>query len=269
MSFKSFGQSEPEPEPEPIPEEPVSRARLRYLLIFASVVALILGGGSAAFLLLNSGPSAHRSLPNPNTPPLDGNPASDRPADPASTPPTPPTASPTASPSPSPNHDPNHDPGAGPKPTDVTPVTYRVPNNDLCALVNLTQINNLSTPPGNPSVVSQHKDVVDSGSVLYTCTGISGTVNIRVEATIFPSTAAAQGSYQESRTAAPASSEPVGGVGSQAFGYIWNGTGYFLMATADNMKLKMLLIAASGGPAPGALRDAAISSAHDTVPRLH
>lgn len=259
MSLMSFGQSEPEP----VPEEPVPSTRRRYLIIFATVIALILGGGSAAFLLLSSGPGANGFLPNPYTPPLDSNPAPDGPADPTS---TRPTASPTASPSHSPS--PSRGPSASPKPTGVTPVTYRVPNNDLCALVDLTEANNLSTPPSNPSVASQYKDLVDSGSVLYTCTGSSGEVDVRVEATIFPSTAAAQGSYQDSKMAAPAGNESVDGVGSQAFGYIWNTTGYFLMATADNLKFKMLLTAAGGVPTPDTLRDATISSARNTVPRL-
>jgi hypothetical protein len=259
MSLMLFGQSEPEP----VPEEPATSTRRRYLIILATVIALILGGGSAAFLLLSSGPSANRISPNPYTPPIDGNPTPDGPSDPTA---THPTGSPTASPSHSPS--PSRSPSVSPKPSGVTPVTYRVPNDDLCALVDLADINALSTPPSTPSVASQRKDVVDSGSILYTCTGNSGKVTIRVEATIYPSTDAALASYQESKMSAPAGNEAVSGVGSQAFGYIWNTTGYFVMATAGNLKFKMLLTAAGGVPTPGKLRDVAILSSRNTVPKL-
>jgi len=257
--LSSFGQSEPEP----VPEEPVPNTRRRYLIIFATVIALILGGGSAAFLLLSSGPDGNRTAPNPYTPPMDGSPTPDGPADPTS---TPPTASPTASPSYSPF--PSRNPSASPKPTGVTPVIYRVPNNDLCALVDFTAIKALSDPPSTLSITSQHRDVVESGSTLYTCNGSYGNVQIFIDATIFPTADAALASYQQSKGSTPTSKEQLGGIGSDAYGYIWNTTGYFLMATAGNLKLKVLLTGTGGTPTPSRLHDAVVPTARDTVPRL-
>src|SRR2546430_7521847 len=65
MSLMLFGQAEPEP----LPEEPAHSHRRRYLVILGMVVALILAGGSAAYLILNSSVSVNQGPPGALPPP--------------------------------------------------------------------------------------------------------------------------------------------------------------------------------------------------------
>src|SRR5690349_2303682 len=65
MSLMLFGQ----PEPEPVPEEPAQPGRRRYLIILGLVIALVLAGGSAAYLILNSSVSPNNGTPGAFLPP--------------------------------------------------------------------------------------------------------------------------------------------------------------------------------------------------------
>jgi hypothetical protein len=261
MSLMLFGQAEPEP----VPEEPAPADRRRYLVILGMVVALILAGGSAAYLILSSnvsvnhGPQGAFPPPGADTPtptPIDDASASSSAGASAS---ASASASHGASPSQTVSGKP---PGGGPGgPGGPGPVTYRVAT-ELCPALDTSPVEAVATGPGTTG--GDHTD--KSNYVVYTCSGSfgpSGKVRMITEARIFADPAAAAASFAADRTG-----EHVSGVGTDATAFIPASGGYVLLAVDGNLEFKIQLNGVGGKPTPGDLRQPAIDTIRKSLPRL-
>ena len=261
MSLMLFGQAEPEP----LPEEPAHSHRRRYLVILGMVVALILAGGSAAYLILNSSVSVNQGPPGALPPPGADSPTPT--VDNAS-------ASAGASASASTSHGatsshnasgqpPAGGPGGPGGPGAPGPAAYRVAG-DLCPALDTSPVVAVAAGPGTPD--SDHID--KSGYVDYTCSGgfgPSGKVRMHVDVRIFGDAAAAQASYTTDKVG----TEHVGGVGTDATGFLPAGGGYVLLAVDGNLEFRIQLNGVGGKPTPGDLRQPAIDTIKKSLPRLH
>jgi hypothetical protein len=259
MSLTLYGSSVPEP----TPEAPVPHTRRRYLIIIATVLALILGGGSAAFLLLNSSPILNQTAPNAYTPPNDGATVTDGPT----------SASPSASASASPTASPSHSPSPSRSPT-VRPsvpapggaVIFRAPGGVLCPSVDFQPVIDLSKQPG-----TQQNDAHTDGYnyVKYTCDEQFGKVHAGVDALIFNDAAGAAAMYADKKSVAPATSDRISGVGTDAYGYVFQTSMYITVALDGNLILQIRLTGTGGVPVPGKLRDeGAVKMAPPTIGNL-
>jgi len=163
----------------------------------------------------------------------------------------------TPSPSPSPRTPPrpaptSHRPTVRATATGSTPsqVTYQVRNDDLCGYVDFTTVNNLSSPPGQPTVFSSRKDYPESGDTLYLCEGYSGTVSIKdIDVVSYPTPSIAAARYAEAKSFAPPGAARIDGAGTDAYGYVWNTTSYRVVALAGNITFRITLTPRST-PAP-------------------
>jgi hypothetical protein len=264
MSLMSFGQAESEP----LPEESAPDKGRRYLIILGMVIALILAGGSAAYLVLNSSVSANHGPPGAFTPPI-GDSATATPGDGANASTSasaalsastsashgaPPSANPTAKP-----------PGGGAGgPGAPGPATYRVASGELCPSVDFTAIH---SKIGNGTPGSDHTDNPTSHYTDYMCFGtFAGKVSVRIDAYVFASPADAAASYGGDRSAG---GDAIGGVGSDAFGRVGGGgTTFALYALDGNLKFKIFQSNTDGTVPSATLRDVAISTATGTLPHL-
>ena len=160
-------------------------------------------------------------------------------------------------------------PRAGtPSPTAPAPVTYRVRNDDLCGYVDFTTVNNLTSPPGQPSVANERTD--KSESIVYACVGFSGRVNIKdIDVVDYHDAAKASAVYAETKSFAPPGAQRITGAGTDAYGYVWSGTSYRVVALAGNITFRITLPPRST-PAPGTdqLGAAAIAVTRSTIPKL-
>jgi hypothetical protein len=183
-----------------------------------------------------------------------------------------PTPSPSARPSrrsaPSPSPRPSSSGSPAP-----TPVTYRVPKG-LCKFVDLAPVNELSSPPAKPSVSSDHFHYAASGDDLYTCHGVSGMVLIHnIEVMIYPTATLAGAAYTQDKAFSDANIEPIPGIGTDAYGYLFDPTTYVVQAFDGNLTFKIVLYPSTKAPAgkappPDRLRPAAIAIAGSTIPKL-
>ena len=249
-----FGQ----PEPEPVPEEAASSHRRRYLIILGMVIALILAGGSAAYLILSSNVSVNRGPQGAPPPPLGDTTA---PAG-TSSPDAAAAASAAAGHSALPSRNPSTKPGGGGGPGAPGAVTYRV-NGDLCPAMDLSPVVAVATGPGQTG--GDHTD--KSNYVDYTCSGgfgPSGKVRMNADVRIFADATAAQAAYATDKVG----TEHVGGVGTDATGFLPTGGGYSLLAVDANMEIKVSLVGVGGSPTPGQLRQPAIDTVTKSLPRL-
>jgi hypothetical protein len=259
MSLMLFGQAEPEP----VPEETAPSHRRRYLLILGLVIALILAGGSAAYLILSSSVSVNRGPQGAPPGPLTETttPAGDAGTGASATPGASPDAS--ASHGASPGRSAGTTPGGnGGGPGAPGPVTYRVPSDELCPAVDFTAIHaKLGT--GDPG--SDHTDNPTSHYVDYICAGtFAGKVAVRIEAFIFTSSGDAAASYASEKRG-----DHVDGVGSDATGFAANdGKQFWLYATDGNLKIRIYQKVSDTSVSVATLRDVAISTAKATLPRL-
>jgi len=257
MSLTLYGSSVPEP----APGEPAPSPRRRYLIVLATIIALILGGGSAAFLLLDSSPNINRTAPNGYAPPGDGATATDALADqPSASPSVSPTASPSHSPSPS------RSPSAHPSTPGVVPVTYAAPNGVLCPSVNFQPVLDMrQTTTGPPD--DEHADGHDYLYVDYTCQQHFTKIVATVEAVVYTDASAAAAAYAQTKATAPAGSDRFG-IGADAYGFVYQTTAYVLRVLDRNLTLEIRLGAAGGQPTPGTLRDTATKMAPGTMHNL-
>lgn len=264
MSLTLYGSSVPEP----TPEDPVPDTRRRYLIIFATVLALILGGGSAAFLLLNTSPSFTSTAPNAYTPPNDGG----GPA-PADGPATSASASASASPSASPSHSPSPSRSASARPSSPAPgnggsAVFQAPGGVICPSVDFQPIIAMPAPQAS-APIDDHTD--KSNYTDYTCHGsfgANGKIVAQVDAFIFTDAAGAAQSYADIKAYAPTTAEKFTGIGTDAYGYVSNTTGYTVWVLDGNLTFKIILSAAGGQPTPGRLRDVAVKMAPSTLHNL-
>jgi hypothetical protein len=261
MSLTLYGSSVPEP----TPPAPVPDTRRRYLIIFATVLALILGGGSAAFLLLNTSPSFTSTAPNAYNPPNDGSAPIDAPA-------PSPSASTTASPSASPSHNPSPSRSASGRPSSPasggTTTVFRAPNGVICPSVDFQPLISMPAPEA-ATPIDDHTD--KSNYTDYTCHGSfgqSGKIVAQVDASIFTDAAGAAQSYADVKAYAPATSEKFTGIGTDAYGYVSNTSGFTLWVLDGNLTFKIILSAAGGQPTPGRLRDVAVKMAPNSLHNL-
>jgi hypothetical protein len=245
MSLTLYGSSVPEP----TPENPTPGTRRRYMIIFATVIALILGGGSAAFLLLNSSPILNQTAPNPYTPPVSGATVTDGPTSPS------PSASASASPTASPSHSPSpsRSPSVHPStPAPGSPAVFHAPNGVLCPSVDFQPVVDLSRSSGT-SQSDSHTDGYNY--VDYLCEEQFGKIHGRVDAFIFNDAAGAASFYANKKSVAPASSDRLSGIGTDAYGYVFQTSTYILVALDGNLVMQIGLTGAGGVPVPGKLRD--------------
>jgi hypothetical protein len=248
MSLMSFGPAGPEPSP----EETTPSHQRRYLVILGLVIALILAGGTAAYLILSSSVSVN---PGPRGAPPGPLSETTTPADS-----TGPATSPGALASASAGH--STSPGAGGGPGAAGPVTYRVPSDELCPAVDFTAIHaKLGT--GDPG--SDHTDNPTSHYTDYICAGtFAGKVTVRIEAFIFAASGDATASYASEKRG-----DHVNGIGSDATGFAANdGKQFWLYATDGNLKIRIYQKVADTSVSVATLRDVAISTAKATLPRL-
>jgi hypothetical protein len=259
MSLMLFGQAEPEP----VPEEPAHPNRRRYLVILGMVIALILAGGSAAYLVLNSSVSVNHGAPGAFPPPGPDSPTPTGTGD-ASTGASASlsvsagaSASHGASPSNNPSGQP---PGGGPGGPGV--VTYRVAT-ELCPALDTSPVEAVAAGPG--STGGDHTD--KSNYVDYTCSGSfgpNGKVRMTTEARVFADAAAAAASYATDKVG----TEHVSGVGTDATAFLPASGGYVLLAVDGNLELRVQLNGVGGKPTPGDLRQPAIDTIKKSLPRL-
>jgi hypothetical protein len=238
MSLMLFGPAETSPEPAP-------SHRRRYLIILGMVIALILAGGSAAYLILSSSVSVNRGPQGAPPGPLT---ETTTPADRAS-PGTSLAASAGASAGPPSGG------GGGPG-----AVTYRV-NGDLCPSVDLTAIHT-KIGAGDPG--SDHSDKPSYTD--YICSGtFAGKVKVQIDVFIFANRGDAAASYASERRG-----DHVDGIGSDASGFAAaDGKQFWLYATDGNLKIRIYQKVADTSISIATLRDVAISTANGTLPRLH
>jgi hypothetical protein len=236
-----------------------SRGYLRILLAVLALVVL----GYGAVRALSGSPGSDRAAPRPT-------PSTDAPA-----PTDEPVPGPSASAGPSPSASP-HPARTSPRPTprastssSAAPVIYRVRNDDLCGYIDFTPVNNLSNPPGTPSVFSEHIDK-SGGDVVYICVGSSGSVSIKdVDVADYHDAARASAAYVEAKSYAPPGSQRIDGAGTDAYGYVWNSTSYQVVALAGNITFRITLTPRTT-PAPGTdhLGAAATALTRSTIPKL-
>ena len=258
MSLMLFGQAEPEP----VPEETGPSHRRRYLLILGMVIALILAGGSAAYLVLSSSVSVNRGPQGAPPGPLTETTAPAGDASPAGSTGAPASTSASAGHSASPGRSASTRPGGGGGPGGPGPVTYRV-TGDLCPSLDLSAVQAVATGPGTPG--SDHID--KSNYVDYTCVGgfgPTGKVRLNADVRIYADAAAAQAAYATDKVG----TEHVAGVGTDATGFFPNGGGYSLLAVDGNMEIKVSLIGVGGSPTPAQLHQPAIDTVTRSLPRL-
>jgi hypothetical protein len=245
------------------PDQPESdRPRRRYGLVVVALLVLAVVA-FAGYRAWRGTPGPDRDSTDPTFPAVESiSPAVD------------PSGAATPSPSPStPGPAPtSHRPTPRATPTSSTPaqVTYRVRNDDLCGYIDFTVVNNLTSPPGQPSVSSWRKDYPESGDTLYVCEGYSGRVNVKdIDVVVYPSPSVAAARYAEAKSYAPPGAKRVDGVGTDAYGYVWNSTSYRVVALAGNITFRITLTPRST-PAPGTdqLATAAITIARTTIPKL-
>jgi hypothetical protein len=237
------------------------------LIIIATVLALILGAGSAAFLLLNSSPNFNSTAPNAYTPPNDGTAPTDGPS-------TSPSASTSASPSASPSHSPSPSHSASARPSTPAPggggatAVFRAPNGVICPSVDFQPLISMPAPQA-ATPTDDHTD--KSNYTDYTCHGSfgqSGKIVAQVDAFIFTDAAGAAQSYADVKAYAPATSEKFTGIGTDAYGYITSTNGFTVWVLDGNLTFKIILSAAGGQPTPGRLRDVAVKMAPNTIRNL-
>ncbi len=256
MTLMLDGQTPPEP------EAPKGAGRRRYLVILGMVVALILAGGSAAYLLLSSSVKPNHGHAAPAPPPVaDG--ATPDPSDVYSATGNA-SAAASASASASRSTTPSRSSSAGPTggPGAPAPVTYHVPG-DLCTALDVHAIEVVAGGPGHLN--GDHKDGPNRTD--YTCVGTfgsTGKVKMTARVSIFTSAAAATASYDAQKSG----TDHVPGVGTDATGSLPTQGGYLLLAVDGNLEFKIQLTGVGGKPTPGELRQPAIDTIRNTLPRL-
>jgi hypothetical protein len=255
-----FGQAEPEPEP--VPDGQKERPRRRYLILLGMVIVLILVGGSAAYLLLSSGPGGGSHASDPGPPPV----ADSATVDPTSTvAPTGSTgASASASASARRSATPSKDPSATTSvpPGAPAPVTYRLPSGDLCASMDTSAVEAVGGPgtkTGDHTDKSNYTDFSCLGSF-----GADGHVKMTADALVFATPDAAAASYAIDKTG----TDHVTGVGTDATGAFPTSGGYLLVVVDGNLEFKVRLVGVGGQPNPQRLRQVAIDTARNSLPKL-
>jgi hypothetical protein len=258
MSLMEFGEAGPEPEPDGQPERP----RRRYLILLGMVVVLILVGGSAAYFLLSSGPGGGRHASDPGPGPI----ADSASVDPTSTVAPSGSASASASPSASARRSatPSKDPSATTSvpPGAPVPVTYRLPSGDLCASMDTGPVEAVGGPgtkDGDHTDKSNYTDFTCLGSF-----GASGKVKMTADALVFATPEAAAASYAGDKTG----TDHVTGVGTDATGAFPNSGGYLLVVVDGNLEFKVRLVGVGGQPNPQRLRQVAIDTAKNSLPKM-
>jgi hypothetical protein len=259
MSLMLYGQGEPEP----VPDEPAERPKRRYLIILGMVVVLILAGGSAAYLLLNSGLGGNSHASGPDLPPVADSPTVE-PSDSAGATPSD-SASASASASASHSVPPSRGPSgkASVPPGGPAAGAYRVASGDLCTSMDFAAIEAVGGPGtkgGDHTDKSTYTDFSCQGSF-----GDTGHVKMTANAFVFTSPAAAAASYASDKTG----TDHVTGVGTDATGSLPTAGGYVLIAYDGNLEFKIRLIGVGGQPNPARLRDVAIDTIRNSLPKLH
>jgi hypothetical protein len=245
------------PDPEPIPERPAPSGTRRLWIIIGTVVAVLLFGASATYLLVNASISPNGGTPPGAYSPPPGIDPTDPPTDQASA-----SLSASASASPSASRA-SASPGrTGPVvptgPGVPATVNYRIADN-LCHSVDLTELKSAAgQPTGGPLDAQGTKsNYTDYGCGVHNQT--TGNVAIQVDAMIFGDATSASASFESDKIPGV---EPVSGVGTQAIGS--TGTVAFYLIVLDrNLKFKVWVNTTSA-----AVRQSAINTAKATLPKL-
>jgi hypothetical protein len=245
--------------------EPASeRVRRRNQLIFAVVVAVLLGSGTAVLLRGQPGATpAPAAAPSTQAPAVLDAPPAPSPVD---------SPGPAPSPSPSrravaPSHRPSPKPSVVPSSPPPAPAVYAV-TKPMCRYVDFAPINALSKPVGKPSVSSNVKHFVGADNVFYFCNGYTGDVVVRyIGAMIYPTATEASDTYINDKSFAPETAEPFHDLGDDAWGYPFDVDTYDIYVLAGNLILQVILQAKTG-PTLDKVRAVVISTARALLPKL-
>lgn len=239
----------------------------RYLV--AILVAVLLGGGTAYLLTNHAVPAPAHVEPSPTAPPTDPAPGTLDDTSPSPSPSPSASRSPSHRPAPRPGTTPSVPPSPSPSPSHVP--LYQAPKGGLCKYVDFGPMKSIDTlsPDDKPEVVSGTKPGYPPGSPLYTCAGGVGNVGIRLMGVeLYPDQYSAAKGYVETKaTDAPSDSDPVRGVGDDAYGYYLGATTiYKVLVRSGNLVIQVVLQKAY--PVAKTFKAATVATAASIVTRL-